>query len=364
MPSCRCRRPPAGESPRPLQLAPPRLQGFRPVTDSVASPGRLRPAEARIPLLRFRSFRVFSAHLGSAFTAPLLMTLPPSPRSGSGAGSSACRSVLRHRAAGREARTGGSSRDRGPGWTPIDTLEVSARVTRRTCREGHERRGREGVTEVSGGEPEGARSLGGDRASSGVNRSVGRADRRPDQGPGGEGRGAGVVRGNEDVRRRGRTTGGHGAPTRRAGWSAGTSPWKANPGRGCGMKQAREVVEGGNRRGCAKHRGRNEGRSGKPPVCGPPRRMPRLGARPHGRRTSHPCEGQVEAVGTLKRRRSSGEDEPVSREPGDDAGRGATGARGKPRRRRGRGQPDRSAGPAFTTLCRAANLRRGFSRSW
>ena len=42
---------------------------------------------------------------------------------------------------------------------------------------------------------------------------------------------------------------------------SGANPWRANPGRGCGMKQAHEVRGGGNRRGREKRRGRNEGRT-------------------------------------------------------------------------------------------------------
>jgi hypothetical protein len=35
--------------PRPLQLAPPRLQGLHPAIDSVVTTSRLRPAVTRIP---------------------------------------------------------------------------------------------------------------------------------------------------------------------------------------------------------------------------------------------------------------------------------------------------------------------------
>jgi len=44
----------------------------------------------------------------------------------------------------------------------------------------------------------------------------------------------------------------------------GENPWKANPGRGCGMKQAHEAAEGVNRRGRAKRRGRTVGRGWDP----------------------------------------------------------------------------------------------------
>ena len=50
-----------------------------------------------------------------------------------------------------------------------------------------------------------------------------------------------------------------------AGWlGGGENPWKANPGRGCGMKQAHEAVEGENRRGRVKRRGRTVGRGWDP----------------------------------------------------------------------------------------------------
>jgi hypothetical protein len=44
-----CQRPPAGELPRPRQLAPPRLQGLDPAIDSVAPIGGLAPRGTRIP---------------------------------------------------------------------------------------------------------------------------------------------------------------------------------------------------------------------------------------------------------------------------------------------------------------------------
>jgi hypothetical protein len=53
-----CRRSPAGELPRPLQLPPPRLQGLDPAIDSVIPPGGFSTRWDPHPLLRFRSFRV------------------------------------------------------------------------------------------------------------------------------------------------------------------------------------------------------------------------------------------------------------------------------------------------------------------
>ena len=44
----------------------------------------------------------------------------------------------------------------------------------------------------------------------------------------------------------------------------GENPWKVNPGRGCGMKQAHEAAEGESRRGRAKRRGRTVGRGWDP----------------------------------------------------------------------------------------------------
>ena len=44
---------------------------------------------------------------------------------------------------------------------------------------------------------------------------------------------------------------------------SGENPCSANPGRGCGMKQARKVLEGVTRRERAKRCGRSSGESGK-----------------------------------------------------------------------------------------------------
>jgi hypothetical protein len=61
------------------------------------------------------------------------------------------------------------------------------------------------------------------------------------------------------------TPGGHErAGETRYGSARGTIPWRANPGRGCGVEQTREAGGGANRRGRAKRRGRNVARVGYP----------------------------------------------------------------------------------------------------
>jgi hypothetical protein len=93
LPSCRLAASACGRvaSPAPARAAPP--SGLR-SSHRFRRPARwVSTSRAPHPLLRFRSFRASSAHLGSAFTAPPLMTFAPFPRSGSGAGSPAYRSV-------------------------------------------------------------------------------------------------------------------------------------------------------------------------------------------------------------------------------------------------------------------------------
>jgi hypothetical protein len=95
--------------------------------------------------------------------------------------------------AGQRARTGGSSRDRGSGHAPIDTLEVS--------RQGHTQDLAAKTT--SGGEVKVSprrvemnpkeQSLRGDRAPQELNTPAVAADRYLDQSPGGEVTGSGVV---------------------------------------------------------------------------------------------------------------------------------------------------------------------------
>jgi hypothetical protein len=168
-------------------------------------------------------------------------------------------SLRRRWSAGREARAGGSSRDRRSGWASIDTLgtggrdhtqglvakvesgadaKASTRCPELSPEEQNPRRG-SGVVE--------ANCLAGGRGSQPGSRPWSRGHRS---------RSRGATRG----RRGWATSGGHGPSTRRPGWVAGTNPWKANPGRGCGMKQAHEAAEGESRRGRAKRRGRTEGR--------------------------------------------------------------------------------------------------------
>jgi hypothetical protein len=56
-----------------------------------------------------------------------------------------------------------------------------------------------------------------------------------------------------------RTARGQAMVTSRCPLRIGRTPWtEPNPGRGCGMKQAREVGSGENRRGVEKTRGRSE----------------------------------------------------------------------------------------------------------
>jgi hypothetical protein len=55
------------------------------------------------------------------------------------------------------------------------------------------------------------------------------------------------------------------AVTSRCPLRVGRNPWtETNPGRGCGMKQAREAGGGESRRGAEKARGRNEVGPGNP----------------------------------------------------------------------------------------------------
>ena len=93
LPSCRWRPSPAGEFPLLRQLRPSRLQGFVPTTDSLSRARRLRLTATRSPPEVSAPSGFSSAHLGSAFTAPPLVTLSPAPHSDSGGGSSACRSM-------------------------------------------------------------------------------------------------------------------------------------------------------------------------------------------------------------------------------------------------------------------------------
>jgi hypothetical protein len=62
----------------------------------------------------------------------------------------------------------------------------------------------------------------------------------------------------------------------------GTNPWRANPGRGSGVKQTRKAGGGVNRRGRVKRRGRSRAGPGKP-ARGRRRLMSRRGTEPQGR---------------------------------------------------------------------------------
>lgn len=93
VPSCRWRPLPASELPLSRQLRPRRLQGLHPTIDSSSPARRLRLTATRSPP-EVPAPAGFPPHTLQPFiTAPPLMTLSPAPRSDSGGGSSACRSV-------------------------------------------------------------------------------------------------------------------------------------------------------------------------------------------------------------------------------------------------------------------------------
>jgi hypothetical protein len=59
----------------------------------------------------------------------------------------------------------------------------------------------------------------------------------------------------------------------------GETPWRANPGRGCGVKQTHKARAGASRRGRAKRRGRNVGELGMLAARGLRMLMPRWGCK-------------------------------------------------------------------------------------
>jgi len=137
------------------------------------------------------------------------------------------------------------------------------------------------------------RNLGGDRASSELNPPAVAADRRPDQGPEGEAAGAGAA---EETRRQATMVNDRRArlvdETSRPG--GGNKPlkgesrtwqWDETSPRGCGESKPSRVCEtpGAERRA----------RLGSSLASGSPQLMSRLGTEPQGRRSSHPCVGQV-----------------------------------------------------------------------
>jgi hypothetical protein len=99
--------------------------------------------------------------------------------------------------------------------------------------------------------------------SAGLNHLLAATDRcldeGPEGGPGGSGSGGATRReekpGN-DMRAR--------LADEASRPDSGATPWSANPGRGSGMKQARKVCGGANRREREKRCGRNEVGCGKP----------------------------------------------------------------------------------------------------
>jgi len=161
----------------------------------------------------------------------------------------------------REVRTGRKSGDRLKSRALAIRWRSPAGVTRGIGGQDHERKGREGVTTVFGGRPEGTESSRGDRGVGRRKTSVGdqrigawikaleTGAREPAQ--------AGQLgcRGANRKVRRART----GDEAGRLG--IGENPWRVNLGRGSGMKQAREVQRGVSRRECAKHCGRNVDRN-------------------------------------------------------------------------------------------------------
>lgn len=93
VPSCRLRPSPAKELPLALQLRPHRLQGFDPTTDSSSRARRLRLTATRSPPEVSAPAGFSPRTLHPLITAAPLRTLSPAPRSDSGGGSSACRSM-------------------------------------------------------------------------------------------------------------------------------------------------------------------------------------------------------------------------------------------------------------------------------
>jgi hypothetical protein len=137
------------------------------------------------------------------------------------------------------------------------------------------------------------RNLGGDRVSSGLNPLASIADRRPDQSPGGEASCAGA----DDASRRQATRvndrrAQHGDEPR---WLGGgnkplkgesrTWQWDETSPRGCGERKPSRV--------CETPRAERRARLGSSLASGSPQLMSRLGRKPQGRRSSHPCVGQV-----------------------------------------------------------------------
>ena len=120
-------------------------------------------------------------------------------------------------------------------------------------------REREGAPKVFGERPAGAKAQEGIGSSAGLNTSSKTTDRRSDQGPEGGPARLGAAEATRWQRDAGNGT--RARPADEAGrLSGGASPWRANPGRGCGMKQAHEGRGGASRRGREKRRGRNSGR--------------------------------------------------------------------------------------------------------
>jgi len=133
-------------------------------------------------------------------------------------------------------------------------------------------------------------------------------------------------------------------------------PLRRNPGRGCGVKQTREIGSGANRRGREKRRGRNRvglGEGSRPlDGNGRFRLTPRWGRKPQGRR-SRIVSSRDEAVGPRAgRARYSGGDAKHtagstarSHWPNGD-GRKTTKATRKRQRQGGIGEPDRTDTPS------------------
>lgn len=93
VPSCRSRSSPARELPLSRQLRPRRLQGVDPTIDSLSRARRLRLTATRSPPEVPAPSGFPPRTLEPLVTVPPLMTLSPAPRSDSGGGSSACRSM-------------------------------------------------------------------------------------------------------------------------------------------------------------------------------------------------------------------------------------------------------------------------------
>jgi hypothetical protein len=157
----------------------------------------------------------------------------------------------------------------------------AAGTSRRSCGEGHERRGGEGHLTARRRSTWRRRSSGGDRAARSAKPRRGATDPGEEQGPEGGATQRGARRATV-VQRCGANDTRAAAVDETVRLHRGETPWRANPGRGSGVKQTREAGGGASRRGREKRRGRNGAGPGNP-ARGRHRLTSRRGKKPHGR---------------------------------------------------------------------------------